>query len=549
MTTMVSNPIGGSVAIVDGHIEFTPTLNFNGQASFTYTVQDNGQTNGVDDFFTDTGTASFTVTAVNDAPTSTNDSVTTAEDTAVVLAIADFGTFADVDGDSLAAVAITTLPSNGALEWKNGADVWVGVTLNQSISSADITTGKLRFLPGQDENGNPYATIGFKVGDGFELSTSAYTLTVGVTAVNDAPVADDDTLSSVAEDSGVRIISFASLLGNDDDGDPEVLQTLSITAVNNAVGGTVAIVGGQIEFTLAANFFGTASFDYTVQDNGQTNSNNDFRTDLGSASFTVTDVAEGPVVAVPYTGLDATYDHDSDVGAPDAGFIVLAGTGGADTIAPSGPGAIDSDTTPNDKDIINGFGGDDIITAGEATDRVYGGSGADTINGGQQADALYGQADNDTINGDENGDDIFGGSGNDILNGNIGSDVIYGGSGNDTIDGGSDDDVIIGGYGADSLTGGDGTDTFTFLSALDTGDTIHGWLTADDTLNFSAIAGITGASATLTESVVANSVTYHQDGGNTVIWADTDNVLSTVELQITLVGVAAANLNAGDFIL
>src|SRR5258705_419615 len=46
----------------------TPTANFNGPASFDYTIQDNGTTNGAADFKTDGGTATFTVTEVNDAP-------------------------------------------------------------------------------------------------------------------------------------------------------------------------------------------------------------------------------------------------------------------------------------------------------------------------------------------------------------------------------------------------------------------------------------------------------------------------------------------------
>ena len=64
--------MGGTVAIVAGHIEFTPTANFFGTASFEYTVQDDGTTNGVGDPKTDIGLASFQVTAVNDAPALAN---------------------------------------------------------------------------------------------------------------------------------------------------------------------------------------------------------------------------------------------------------------------------------------------------------------------------------------------------------------------------------------------------------------------------------------------------------------------------------------------
>lgn len=73
----------------------------------------------------------------------------------------------------------------------------------------------------------------------------------------------DDVLSDVAEDSGARTISFASLLVNDTDAD---LDTLTISSVSNAVGGVVSIVGTDVIFTPTLNYNGPASFDYTVSD-------------------------------------------------------------------------------------------------------------------------------------------------------------------------------------------------------------------------------------------------------------------------------------------
>ena len=136
------------------------------------------------------------ITPVNDPPTSSDDTVTTAEDTTKVLAITDFGTYSDTEDSAIAAVKITTLESNGSLEFHNGS-AWVAVTLNQEISKADIDAGKLRFVPDADENGTGYASIGFKVSDGTDFSTSASTLTVHVTPVNDTP-----TLSQATGNTG-----------------------------------------------------------------------------------------------------------------------------------------------------------------------------------------------------------------------------------------------------------------------------------------------------------------------------------------------------------
>ncbi|MCX7084519.1 MAG: FG-GAP-like repeat-containing protein [Methylococcales bacterium] len=127
----------------------------------------------------------------NNAPTSTDVTVTTLEDTAVVLSISDFGTYSDSSvgntATAWAAVQISTLASAGTLEYNNGTN-WVAVTLDQEISVADITAGNLRFTPDLNGEGAGYATVGFKVSDGTTFSTTANTLTVDVTPVNDAPV-------------------------------------------------------------------------------------------------------------------------------------------------------------------------------------------------------------------------------------------------------------------------------------------------------------------------------------------------------------------------
>ena len=53
-------------------------------------------------------TMTIDVTAVNDLPTSTDNTVTATEDTAFVFATADFG-FADVETDQLQGITVTTL--------------------------------------------------------------------------------------------------------------------------------------------------------------------------------------------------------------------------------------------------------------------------------------------------------------------------------------------------------------------------------------------------------------------------------------------------------
>ena len=58
----------GTVSLVNGTISYSPDANYNGSASFTYAVCDNGATNGVADPKCAAGTVVLTVTAVNDPP-------------------------------------------------------------------------------------------------------------------------------------------------------------------------------------------------------------------------------------------------------------------------------------------------------------------------------------------------------------------------------------------------------------------------------------------------------------------------------------------------
>jgi hypothetical protein len=248
-------------------------------------VQDNGQTNGTDDFKTDTGTASFTVTEVNDAPVATDDVLTSVAEDSGIRTI----TYADLTGNDSTGPA----DESGQTLTVTGVSAAVGGTVA-------IVSGHVEFTPTANFNGT--ASFDYRVQDNgttngaLDAKTDIGTASFTVTEVNDAPVATDDVGSSVAEDSGTRTIALAALTSNDNDGDPGVVQTLTITAVSNAVGGTVLINGTNVEFTPTANFNGTASFDYTVQDNGTTNGALDAKTDIGQVSFIVTAVNDAPVV-------------------------------------------------------------------------------------------------------------------------------------------------------------------------------------------------------------------------------------------------------------
>ena len=89
---------------------FLPALNENGNdyASFDFTVND-GNSDAAS-----ANTITFNVDAVNDAPTAASQTLTTNEDTPVVIATTDLG-YNDVEGEALNQITISSVPSKGTL--------------------------------------------------------------------------------------------------------------------------------------------------------------------------------------------------------------------------------------------------------------------------------------------------------------------------------------------------------------------------------------------------------------------------------------------------
>ena len=138
---------------------------------------------------------------------------------------------------------------------------------------------------------------------------------------------------------------------------------------------------------------------------------------------------------------------------------------------------------------------------------------------------------------------------NDKLTGSFGNDNLVGTAGNDTLSGGIGNDMLQGGAGNDLLIGGAGADVFKWIQAKTGTDVIKDFSVREgDSLDFSAIAGITVHSATLSNTMITHSVNYFQSGLDTIVWVDTDGNTSTVELQVTLIGVTASSLSAASFI-
>ncbi|SLN15942.1 RTX-I toxin determinant A from serotypes 1/9 [Roseovarius litorisediminis] len=202
-------------------------------------------------------------------------------------------------------------------------------------------------------------------------------MTVNVGAVNDAPVAQDDS-AVTAEDSNVQI----AVLDNDSDVDGDTLSVTQATAQN----GTVLInADGTLSYSPDADFNGTDTIGYTVSD-GQGGS------DTATVTVTVTPVKEN-------SGKD-----DPDI---------VNGTEGDDRLL-GGASA----------DQINGLGGNDLIKGAAGDDTIFGGEGNDTLEGGSGDDFLSGGSGVNSLNGGQGDDRLEWGGSDDVYNGDVGRDVL-----------------------------------------------------------------------------------------------------------------------------
>ena len=101
-----------------------------------------------------------TVSEANELPTAINKSLTITENTTKTFASADFG-MNDPEGDSLTKIKIVAIHESAAGQLKLAGSV---VSEGDEIAASNLSS--LTYTPGNDEIGDAYARISFKVHDG-----------------------------------------------------------------------------------------------------------------------------------------------------------------------------------------------------------------------------------------------------------------------------------------------------------------------------------------------------------------------------------------------
>nr|WP_322523598.1 tandem-95 repeat protein [Vibrio parahaemolyticus] len=247
LTFSVSGNSNIQVAIVNGIATITPTADWNGSETLTFTATDpSGESISQ--------TVNFTVAPVADIVA---DSVTVVEDTATIIKVLGNDTFEG--DDKVVSLDTNNGPANGT------------VSINPD--------GSVTYTPNDNYHGTDSFTYIVTSG-GVSEST---TVNVDVTPVNDAPVAKDD-IATTQEDTAVTI----DALPNDTDADGDKLSIESASVPKEQ--GTVEVVDGKLVFTPAENFNGDAEITYTVTD-GQL-------TDEAKVTVTVNPVNDAPTIKV-----------------------------------------------------------------------------------------------------------------------------------------------------------------------------------------------------------------------------------------------------------
>ncbi len=274
---------GTAVVNTNGTFTYTPAANYNGTDTFTYRLCDT-------DSDCDEATVTITITAVDDTPSSANDTNTTTEDT-------------QVSGN----VSTNDTPSG------DGGNVWSLVGANGGAAHGTVTMnpdGSYTYTPAANYNGTDVFT--YQLCDADADCTTA-TVTITITAVDDTPSSTDDT-NTTAEDTQVS----GSVSTNDTpSGDGGNVWSL-VGANGGAAHGTVTMnPDGSYTYTPAANYNGTDVFTYQLCDT-------DADCSTGTVTVTIASVDDLPIASDDSFGTA----EDTSLGGSVAGNDTTSGDGG-----------------------------------------------------------------------------------------------------------------------------------------------------------------------------------------------------------------------------
>ncbi len=451
------------------------------------------------------------------------------------------------DASEILSITISGVPDGATLSagTDNGDGTW-------TLSAGDLDG--LTITPPEDYSGGFDLDVTVTSTDGHDTSSISDTITVGVTAVADAPdLAVSD--ASGNEDSAISLDVSAGL------GDPSETLSVTISGVPDGATLSAGTDNGDGTWTLSAgdldgltitppdDYSGSFDLNVTVTStdgNDSASVNDTITVDVAGVADTptleVSDASGDEGNSVPLD-IDAAVTDSSETlsitisGVPD-GARLSAGTNNGDGSWTLGAAQLVGLTITAASDYSGTFeltvsvqsrDGDDTATTtailevtieelADSNETLWGtdanetfetGSGNDTIGAGGGHDTVSTNAGNDTIWGGNGNDVIYAGDGDDSVTGDDGHDYIDAGSGNDTVHGGEGNNTIYGGTGNDYITAGSGHDK---IFASD-GDNI---IYANEGNNY-------------IETGDGKDTLYAGSGNDTIIGGDGDNFVSAGE--------------------
>jgi Ca2+-binding RTX toxin-like protein len=446
------------------------------------------------------------------------------------------------------------------LEFAN-AGAGINFTLNQGVNPGDPvnglwTTGPLPGGIGTDSYKNMEGVIGTNFNDTLTGSAGDDSLFGGAGDDTLRGGAGNDTIDGSAGSNDGIVFSDATAAI-----DFALVQSSFNAVVDLSAVGLGTDTYRNIEGVVGTSFNDTlmgSSADDRLQggpgddtiDGGEGNDRIAFTDASGPINFTL--VQSGSDTAVNLSGIGLGTDTYRNIEG-------VVGTGFNDTL--TGSSSSDFIAGANGNDSIDGAGGDDILRGSGGNDTIDGGDGIDRLDLSNATAGI-----NITLNQGANpGDPVNGLWTTGALPG-IGTEFYKNMEGvvatdfNDTLTGSSLADVLQGGRGTDVMTGNAGTDTFRFDEVPDSSadfsyaDIITDFAHGDDRIDLSAIDANSSLDGDQDfvfggndSSTVANSVTWSETGGNTILHID-NNGDDTADMQIVLQR-TGLGLTDSDFIL
>jgi len=218
---IVTQPVHGTLTGTGASRTYTPAANYNGTDSFTFTVNDGTATSGL-------ATVVINVTWVNQPPVASAQSLSTPESTALAITLAG----SDLEGYAIT-YQVSGTPGHGTLTG---------------------TAPNLTYTPTTYYNGGD--SLSFTVTDSEGVVSSAATVSITVTPVNQAPVALNRSLP-VTLNTATAIVLDAT----DVDNDP-----LTYTVLSQPAHGTLTGTAPNLSYTPAAGYNSTDNFTFKVND-------------------------------------------------------------------------------------------------------------------------------------------------------------------------------------------------------------------------------------------------------------------------------------------